>query len=51
MEINNKEMKTIIGGAISYSMINAISKAIATVYEFGRGVGSAIRRLIKKTYC
>lgn len=51
MEIKKEEMMKVVGGAISYSMINAISKAIATVYEFGRGIGSAVRRLIKKNYC
>ena len=51
MEIKNEEMKTIVGGAISYSMINAFSKMISTLYEMGRGIGSAVRRLIKKNYC
>lgn len=51
MEIKNEEMKNIVGGAISYSMINAFSKMIATLYEIGRGVGSALRRIAGKNYC
>jgi len=51
MEIRNEEMKTIVGGAISYSMINAFSKLITTIYEVGRGIGSAVRRLVNKSYC
>jgi len=51
MEIKCEEMRSVVGGAISYSMINAISKLITTIYELGRSTGSAINRIIKKSYC
>lgn len=51
MELNNKQMKTIEGGAITSAMLNAISKAINTLYELGKQTGSAIRRLVKNSYC
>ena len=32
MELNKKEMEVVTGGAFSYSMINAFSKAINIIY-------------------
>ena len=51
MKLNSEKMKQINGGGITSAMINAISKAINTIYELGRQTGSAIRRLLKKSYC
>ncbi len=51
MELKQKQMTEITGGAITSSWINAISKAINTVYNLGKYVGSAIRRFVTKTYC
>ena len=51
MKLNKEEMLQIDGGAVTPTMINAISKAINTLYELGRATGSAIRRLVKGTYC
>ena len=51
MKLNKEEMLEIDGGAITPTMINAISKAINTLYELGKATGSAIRRIIKKSYC
>ena len=44
-------MKEISGGAITSAMINALNKAINTIYELGKATGSALRRIIKKSYC
>ena len=51
MKLNKEEMLTIDGGGITSAMLNAISKAIYTVYDLGRQTGSALRRLLKKMYC
>lgn len=51
MELNKEQMKKISGGAITSAMINAISKAVNTIYELGKATGSAIRRIIKNAYC
>lgn len=51
MKLNQEQMKQIDGGAITSAMLNAISKAVNTLYELGKATGSAIRRLIHKTYC
>ena len=51
MELKQEEMKYIIGGGLTSTMINAITKAINTIYELGKQTGSTIRRLIKNKYC
>ena len=48
MELKKEEMYTIDGGGITSQMLNAISKAVTTLYDLGRATGSAIRRLVKK---
>ena len=51
MELKKEQMEVIVGGAITSAMINAISKAVVTIYNLGRSTGSAIRRIVTKTYC
>ena len=51
MKLNQNQMEVVDGGAITSSWVNAISKAIMTLYELGRQSGSAIRRLITGNYC
>ncbi|MBQ2873286.1 MAG: hypothetical protein IJE89_04745 [Bacilli bacterium] len=51
MKLNDEKMKQVSGGAITSAMINALSKAVNTLYELGKATGSALRRLIKKSYC
>jgi len=51
MELIKEEMKNISGGGLTSTMLNAITKAINTIYELGRQTGSAVKRLIKKSHC
>lgn len=51
MELKKKEMQRINGGGLTSAMINAVTKAITTIYELGKSTGSAIRRIVKKSYC
>ena len=51
MKLNQEKMKEINGGSITSSMINALSKAVNTLYELGKATGSALRRILHKTYC
>ena len=51
MKLNKQQMQNITGGGVSYSLINAITKAITAIYDLGKSTGSAIRRIIKKSYC
>ena len=50
-ELDKQEMKSVNGGSISSSFINAIVSAINTIYELGKATGGAIRRLTNNAYC
>ena len=49
--LKEEELQNIVGGAAVATLINAISKAINTVYQLGKQTGSAIRRLAYGSYC
>ena len=51
MELNNEKMKQVEGGGITSAMLNAINKAVNTLYKLGRQTGSALRRIVKNQYC
>jgi hypothetical protein len=51
MELKKEQLKNISGGAVTSAMINAINKAVNTIYELGRQTGSALKRLIKNKQC
>ena len=50
-ELRNNEMEEIPGGAIASSFINAITKAVNTIYNLGKQTGSALRRIVSGKYC
>ena len=51
-ELSNKELMNIEGGvSFSASLLNAASRAISTLLELGRNLGSAIRRSINGSVC
>ena len=50
-ELQAKEMTGIVGGAITAAFINAIAKAISTIFNLGKETGSALRRLTSGSYC
>ena len=49
--MNQEELINIQGGGINATMINAIARGITSMYELGRSIGSAIRRIGKKSIC
>ncbi len=51
VELKEIEMQSVSGGSIASPLINAITKAVSTIYEMGRETGSALRRLINGKYC
>ena len=52
VELNNNELMNIEGGAgLTASFLNAISRAISTIAELGRNLGSAIRRTVSGKTC
>ena len=52
VKLNNDELLNIEGGAwYSASFINAAARAIDTIIDVGRSLGTAIRRIINGSYC
>lgn len=51
MRLDNEELSYINGGAITASLLNALSRAISTTLNLGQVIGSAIRRVFSKKYC
>lgn len=51
MKLNEMELYKINGGAISATFLNAIARAINTILNLGRTLGSSIRRIYNKNYC
>ena len=50
--LNKKEMLNIVGGASwTSSWLNAISKAVTTLMDLGRSLGTSIRRSISGKVC
>lgn len=50
-KLQKEEMKKIKGGGMSATMVNAVMRAVATMFNIGQAVGSAIRRTISGSYC
>ncbi len=51
-ELTINETYEVTGGeSLTSQMINAISKAIGTIFDFGRAVGGSIRRVISGELC
>ena len=51
-ELSNKELMNVEGGArFTASLLNAASRAITTLLELGRSLGSAIRRTVNGSIC
>ena len=49
--LTNKELMEVNGGGISAALISATARLISTVYDVGRALGSAIRRLSSGNVC
>lgn len=52
-ELKDRELMDIMGGAnwFSASLINAAARAIDTLLDVGRSLGSAIRRMVNGKVC
>ena len=49
--IENKELVKINGGGLTAAYLNAAARAVNTLLDFGRTVGSSIRRIVSRKYC
>lgn len=51
MIIEENELKRIVGGAISATMLSAIIRGLKLIIDFGRALGTAFRRICFKNVC
>lgn len=51
MYLNNQELANIVGGGLTATLLNAVSRLIKTIYDIGYALGSTLKRTIKKRYC
>ena len=51
MQLKDCELKTISGGALTSTLINAIVKGFNLIIELGKSLGSTIRRAISGKSC
>ena len=51
MHLDEKQLYDITGGAVTAAMLNAAARAVNTILEVGRTIGSSIRRIFSRSYC
>lgn len=51
MTLNNKELVNVTGGAISSALVSAVVNGFSKLLDFGRTVGTAIRRGRTGSFC
>ena len=51
MKLKNEELIMIMGGAVTASFITSCIKIFTTIIDFGRKVGSSLRRIKTGSYC
>lgn len=51
MVLKNSELIKVQGGALTSSVLNALTKAMTTILKIGQTIGSVIRRSITRTFC
>ncbi len=50
MKLDNIELQKVYGG-VSAALVNAVISAFKTIFDFGRKIGSTLRRGKTKNYC
>lgn len=50
-KLEEKELKDIMGGAISGALINSFTGLVKIILEIGRSIGSSLRRLQDHSIC
>jgi len=53
MKINEMELRSVVGGNVSITsaFISSVSKAIESILDLGRSLGSAVRRITSRNIC
>ena len=51
MQLSKTELWSIKGGSLSATFLNALSRAVSTILDVGRSIGSSIRRIFSRSIC
>lgn len=51
MKLKEDVLVNIHGGGLTAAYLNAAARAVNTILDFGRTVGSALRRAITRNFC
>lgn len=51
LNLTDKELISVDGGGFTATFLNAASRAISTLLELGRNLGSALRRTFSRSIC
>ena len=51
IKVENNELIKINGGGLTAAYLNAAARAVNTILDFGRTIGSSIRRIVSRKYC
>lgn len=51
LEVKDEELKSIVGGSVTGTLINALNSLIKTIYSFGQNFGGAARRIVTNKTC
>lgn len=50
-KLTNKELNTIIGGALTAAYITALVRGVTSIVDLGRSLGTILRRMKTKKLC
>lgn len=51
LKLNKQELLLIDGGGVSGTLISSITKGVTFIFELGKSLGSAVRRIVGKNIC
>ena len=51
LNMSNEELANVYGGAITATMINALSRGATFIYQLGRSLGSSVKYMIIGKTC
>ena len=49
--MRDEELLNVWGGAFSAALVTAVVSAFKNLFDLGKSIGSAIRRVMEKKYC
>ena len=51
MKLSEEKLSQIVGGAVTVSLLNSLSRIASTIYDIGYALGSTVRKLFGSNTC